>query len=270
MDITGASAFVSYDSILLRHAEPVDRAYLLLHGLTASPLQFATFGRLLFDRGANVFIPRLPHHGYGDRLTAALQDLTIAELRGFAEESYVRTSALAGNVRVVGFSVGGMLAAWIGQRYPVDRATAVAPFLGVAWIPPRFTARAARFALRVPNRYLWWNPLERERQLPVHGYPRFPTHAVAVAAKLGQELLREAAERAPAARDVQVVVNASEAAVSNSAARALARSWARTTHQRIVLHRVKGLPASHDIIEPLRHADIVRRIYPALIELVDR
>jgi len=268
--VTGASDFVSYDSILLKHAAPAPRAYVLFHGLTASPPQFAAFGRLLFDRGADVFIPRLPHHGYGDRLTSALEYLTVAELRAFARESVETALGLARDVRVVGFSVGGLLAAWIGQRHPVTRATAIAPFLGLSWFPPQLTATAASLLLRFPNRYLWWDPLRREGLMPAHGYPRFPTHAIAVAAQLGQELMREAALRAPAAGDVQIVLNASEAAVSNSAGRELARSWARTTHQRIVLHQVKGLPASHDIIEPLRHPAIVRRVYPALVDLVDR
>jgi alpha-beta hydrolase superfamily lysophospholipase len=270
VDITEASGFVSYDSILLRHATPARRVYVLFHGLTASPRQFETFGRLLFDRGADVFIPRLPHHGYGDRLTSALRNLTADELRAFAEESYARACTFGGSVRAVGFSVGGLLAAWLGQRRPLERATAISPFLGVSWIPHGLTARAARFALRVPNRFVWWDPILRERLMPEHGYPRFPTHAVAVSAQLGQELLRDAAERAPAAHDVQIVLNTSEAAVNNSAATALARSWARSTRQRIVLHRVKGLPASHDIIEPMRHSAIVRHVYPALLDLVDR
>jgi alpha-beta hydrolase superfamily lysophospholipase len=261
---------VSYDSILLRHDLPVRRAYVLFHGLTASPLQFEAFGRLLFDRGANVFIPRLPHHGYGDRMTPALEKLTSAELLEFGETAYERASELADEVCAIGFSVGGLIAAWVGQRRPVRRATAIAPFLGLAWLPRGLTEAAAWLALRVPNRYLWWDPVQRERLLPEHGYPRFPTHAVAVAAQLGADLLRAAGARAPAARDVQIVLNASESAVSNSAARALALAWARSTHQPGVLHRMLGLPASHDIIEPLRYPALVRRVYPALLALVDR
>ena len=270
VDITGPSGYVSYDSILSVHAEPVRRVFLLLHGLTASPLQFAALGDILFDRGANVFIPRLPHHGYGDRLTTALEALTARELEEFAIESYTRAAELGDEVVVVGFSLGGLLAAWIGQEFPVARATAIAPFLGVSWIPNGWTSTVARVALRVPNRFLWWNPIRRAGLLPIHGYPRFPTHAIAQSVALGQTLLAAAARKRPAARDVQVVLNTSEAAVNNSSARVLARSWSRHLNGRIVLHRVKGLPASHDIIEPLRHPAIVRRLYPALIDLVDR
>ncbi len=270
MDITGSSAVVSYDSIVLRHDAPVPRVYLLFHGLTATPLQFEAFGRLLFDRGADVFIPRLPRHGYADRMTPALADLSAAELRDFAGASYAHARAMAGEVVVAGFSVGGLLAAYVGQHFPVHRATAIAPFMGIHGLPPSLTAATAGLLLATPNRFVFWDPRVRENLLPAHGYPRFSTHALAQAALLGQDLLRTARSERPAATGVAIVLNASESAVSNAAARGLARSWALTTQQRIVLHHVKGLPVSHDIIEPLRHPTIVRRVYPPLIELVAR
>jgi alpha-beta hydrolase superfamily lysophospholipase len=261
---------VSHDSILLTRGEPAPRAYLLLHGLTASPLQFAELGRLLFERGANVSIPRLPRHGLSDRLTTQLENLSAGELRAFARASTAHAQTLGIRLTVVGFSVGGLLAAWIGQNIAVDRITALAPFLGLVWLPRRLTARAARVALQLPNRFVWWDPIRRERHLPAHGYPRFPTHALAQAATLAQEVMGEAETAAPAARDVQVVVNASEAAVSNRAARRLAGLWSAHTGGRIVLHRLKGLPLSHDIVEPLRSPHIARPVYAALIDLVER
>ncbi len=266
---TSASSFVSHDSILFTHGRRTPRAFVLLHGLTASPQQFESFGQLLFARGSNVFIPRLPRHGLADRMTTELQGLTGAELVAFANESVATASALGERVVVVGFSVGGLVAAWIGQNLPVERVTAISPFLGVAWIPHALTARAARVALAMPNQFWWWNPLVRERMLPAHGYPRFATHAVAEAARLGNDLLAAALEHAPRAGDVQIVLNASESTVNNSAARELARSWQRHTRT-IVLHRLRGLPLSHDIIEPLLGSGLTSHVYPALAELVDR
>ncbi len=261
---------VSHDSIILRHRGRTARAFLLLHGLTASPLQFEAFGRLLFERGSNVFIPRLPRHGLADRLTTELEDLTAEELRAFADESAAFAATLGERLVVVGFSLGGLLSAWIGQHVAVERATCIAPFLGVAWIPRALTARAARFTLAMPNQFWWWNPVRRERMLPVHGYPRFATHAVAHAVTLAHELLAHARAQPPAADDVQIVLNASESTVSNPAALALARAWRAHRPEHVVLHRLHGLPPSHDIIEPLRSPRIVRRIYPKLVALVDR
>lgn len=270
MDVTGAPDFVSHDSILLSHGAPTPRAYLLLHGLTASPRQFESFGRLLHERGANVFIPRLPRHGLSDRLTTALEDLTAGELSAFAAESAARAAALGTGLRVVGFSVGGLLAAWIGQHVAVEWATSIAPFLGIAWVPHGLSGRMAHLALRVPNQFWWWDPIRRERQMPEHGYPRYATHAVAHAVRLAHDVLAEAEKTPPRARHLQVILNANESTVNNPTARRLAAAWAKHRRGEVVLHHLKGLPASHDIIEPLRAPGIVDKVYPALIDLVDR
>jgi dienelactone hydrolase len=237
--------------------------------LTASPRQFEAFGRILYDRGSNVFIPRLPRHGLADRMTTTLAHLTAEELLAFAFEAVAATAPLGDEVTVVGFSVGGLLSATIGQHVAVARSVSIAPFLGVWWLPPRLTPRAARIALLAPNQFWWWDPRLRERQLPEHGYPRFATHAVAHAAALAGRLLNAAAGARPAAAAVRIVLNEREMTVSNRAARQLARLWAASSPERTVLLRLKGLPPSHDIIEPMRSPQIVRAVYPPLIDLVD-
>lgn len=270
VEITSSPDFVSHDSILLTHGYPTPRAFVLLHGLTASPRQFVAFGEMLFARGSNVFIPRLPRHGLSDRLTTELEGLTADELRDFALATVETARALGDAIVVVGFSVGGLLAAWIGQHLAIERATCIAPFLGVAWIPHAFTARVARATLAMPNQFWWWNPLVRERMMPAHGYPRFATHAVAQAARLAGEVLASARVGGPAASDVQIVLNASESTVSNGAARDLARRWQAHRPDGIVLYQLHGLPPSHDIIEPERSSALTDRVYPTLVRLVDR
>ena len=267
MDITEPQNFVSHESILFTHGVRTQRAYVLFHGLTASPLQFEAFGRLLFDREANVYIPRLPHHGHGDRLTTALQDLTAAELRTFAVEALERARDHGDEIVVAGFSVGGLLSAWLGQHHAVARSVSIAPFLGIAFVPHIWTARVARLALRAPNQFWWWDPVLRERLGPAHGYPRFPTHAVAQVAMLADELLDDARDAKPATSDLHIVLNASETTVNNAAGRQLAAHWTRRGRGARV-HRLAGFPPSHDIIEPLRSPKIVRQLYPRLLDIV--
>ncbi len=270
VDITGSPVFVSHDSILLSHGHATPRAFVLFHGLTASPRQFLAFGEMLFARGSNVIIPRLPRHGLSDRLTTELEGLTADELRAFARATVATAQALGDAIVVVGFSVGGLLAAWIAQNFEIEGATCIAPFLGVSWIPHALTARAARATLAMPNQFWWWNPLVRERMMPAHGYPRFATHAVAQAVRLAGEVFTSARESGPQARDVQIVLNASESTVSNAAARDLARIWQARRTDGIVLHQLHGLPPSHDIIEPDRSSALAARVYPTLVRLVDR
>jgi alpha-beta hydrolase superfamily lysophospholipase len=270
VDVTDPRRFVSYDSILLSHGAPRPRAYVLLHGMSASPLQFAEFASRLYARGANVYVPRLPQHGFEDRMSTALGDLTARELRTFARDSVAAAYDLGTEVHVVGFSLGGLLAAWIAQTMEVARVTAIAPFLGVAGLPRRFTPGAAEFALRAPNAMLWWNPLLRERLGPAHGYPRFATHAVAQASRLASGLFALAAVEAPRASEIAIVLNAFETTVNNRAARRLAWEWAREARQRTHLYRMKGLGPAHDIIEPMRSPENIRRVYPPLVDLVAR
>src|ERR1051325_7969898 len=49
-------------TLLLTHGARTRRAFVLLHGLTDSPRQFASLADSLFAGGANVIVPRLPHH----------------------------------------------------------------------------------------------------------------------------------------------------------------------------------------------------------------
>lgn len=258
---------VCYDSILSTHGAPTQRAYLLLHGLTASPRQFEAFGRLLFERGSNVSIPCLPRHGYGDRLTTELRYLTAGELRLFAERALAAAQPLGDELVVVGFSAGGLLSAWLAQHHAVARSVSIAPFLGVPFLPARLTGVAARAVLLAPNRFVWWDPILRERLGPAHGYPRFPTHAVAQATLLARDLLADAQRAAPRTADLRIVLNARESTVSNATARRLATLWSRRRAQVKVQH-LRGLPLSHDIIEPLRRGGLAGRVYPTLLDVV--
>jgi alpha-beta hydrolase superfamily lysophospholipase len=246
------------------------KVFVLLHGLTSSPPQFVELGQMLHERGANVLIPRLPRHGQENRLSDILEGLTRHELTAFATRTLAEARAMGERVIVIGFSLGGLIALWMAQHESVDRVVAVAPFLGVIWLPQRWSAFAAAFTLRLPNRFVWWNPFVRERQMPAHGYPRYPTHAVAQMYLMASELFDDARKSGPATREIMLVINDRELAVSNRISRRLARMWQTHGNVRIETHRLRGLPPSHDIIEPLRSPEIARSIYPTLVELADR
>jgi hypothetical protein len=52
-----STAVANGRSILMTHGAPAARVYVLLHGFTDAPTQFATVGAHLFADGANVYIP---------------------------------------------------------------------------------------------------------------------------------------------------------------------------------------------------------------------
>lgn len=251
-------------SLLLDHGRRTSRVVLLLHGLTAAPRQFLAFGALLHRAGDTVVIPRLPFHGHDDRLDETLAHLRRDHLRTFADAALELAADFGERAVVLGFSVGGLLAAWLAQHRRVHRVVAVAPFLGFAGVPRPLATPGALLARRLPNVFVWWDPTRRERPAPAHGYPRYATHAVAEAYALGRDLLAAAATEAPRTRDIVVVRNASETAVRNRTMRLLAKRWNARAPGCVREHRIDGLPPSHDVIEPSRSPRLAARVYPVL------
>jgi pimeloyl-ACP methyl ester carboxylesterase len=254
---------------LLVHGEVRPVATVLFHGISASPEQFVRFAHELHARGHNVIVPRLPRHGHRNRLTAALARLQADDLRAFADDSIALAQGLGEQVVVAGFSLGGLLTTWIAQRYPVARAVAIAPFFGMSWMPNRLIEPFTDLILKMPNVFGWWNPIERERQLPEHGYPRYSSHAVGQALLLGREVFAHAGD-AMAARELILVMNAKEAAVNNRAVRKLAELLHPAPGGHVEQVILTGTPLSHDIIEPLRRPKVAGQVFPELLGLIDR
>jgi alpha-beta hydrolase superfamily lysophospholipase len=255
-------------SMLFAHGGPTARAVLFLHGLTASPMQVYGLARRLHANGDSVLVPRLPGHGARDRLTTQLRDLRAHELIDAAYEALAIARGLGATVVVAGFSLGGLLGAWLAQHERFDYLVAIAPFLGVATLPGAATAALAATLRTLPNAFLWWNPVKRGRLMPDHGYARFPTHAIAEALGIATELRALARTAAPATRRITLVTNESETAVNNGAARTLAAAWSAHDGITVELHRMTGLPPSHDIIESLRPGTVARRAYRTLLPIL--
>jgi pimeloyl-ACP methyl ester carboxylesterase len=197
--------------------------------------------------------------------------MNAAQLEACTNDALAITRGLGERVNVAGFSLGGLLTAYLGQFAQIDRAVAISPFLGVSWIPNVFRLRVARWVLSRPNRFFWWDPFLRERQLPEHGYPRFATHAVAHGLTIAHEVLEASLTRAPLAQELVLVVNPRDSAVNKRAIVRLAERWRRTKPHAVTIHRLTGTPLFlHDIIEPKRSPAVAERVSAVLVELIDR
>ena len=237
--------------------------------MSASPAQFERIARDLFERGHNVIVPRLPHHGHANPLSTALERLRPDDLYDAVVDYVAIARELGDRVTVAGFSLGGLLTAWIAQHYAIERAVPIAPFFGVSVIPNRMMSTVAEWLLRMPNRFQWWNPILRERRVSVTGYPRYTTHAIAHSYRIARSLLDEAKTAQPLAERVMIVANATEVAVNNYAIRQLYKSWRRLRPGSIELARIVGLPLSHDIVSPLRPWRLADRAHPHLLNAID-
>src|SRR6266568_6232434 len=145
-------------SISFEHGHATPRAVVFLHGITSSPCQFRQLGQLFFSRGYNVLIPRMPRHGYLDRLTDDPARLTRTDFEAYVNAAVDASRGLAEHLTIVGLSVGGVLAAWCAQtRADVDLAVAIAPAFAPYAVPLRLMTMLARFVRTVPNLMAWWD-----------------------------------------------------------------------------------------------------------------
>jgi len=110
---------------LLEHGRPTEQVFVLMHGLSNCPAQFAELGRLLFERGHNVVIPRIPYHGEQDRLATDWARLTAGDMLDAGNQAVDLARSLGDKTTAAGFpsmarQLPGWLrtgAIWIGQFF---------------------------------------------------------------------------------------------------------------------------------------------------------
>ena len=237
---------------LFSHGMQTEHVIVLLHGFTTCPEQFNDLGKQYFEAGYNVLIPRLPYHGLTDRMTNALADLTAEKLVAFGDRVIDIAHGLGKQVSVMGISGSGTLICWLAQnRADIDFACAIAPLFGLAFIPPMFTMLFERIALLLPNFYLWWDPRTKaENPYSIfYAYPGYPSRALFEIMRLGMITRAQAEKTAPAAKNIVMVINESEPAVSNAEIARLLQLWKKrgaTNLSESYFEKEMKLP--HDII----------------------
>ena len=105
-------------TVLLTHGHRTTHVIVLLHGLTNCPAQFDSLARMVFANGANVLVPRLPHHGFADRMTDELARVDARELCAFTDRVLDAAHGLGDTVTVAGLSIGGVMTAWAATSLP--------------------------------------------------------------------------------------------------------------------------------------------------------
>lgn len=123
-------------SRLMTHGEQTDKVYVLIHGWTNSPRQFVELGELLFERGNNVLILRLPYHGFLSGSVGGLRNVTPENLSAYGDQTVDIAAGLGEQVEVIDLSVGGAVTSWIAQNRPdVKRVMLIPPLFGLDHLP---------------------------------------------------------------------------------------------------------------------------------------
>lgn len=255
---------------LTRAGADADQCVVLLHGITSSPIQFRELADLFFARGFNVLVPRMPHHGYRDRLTRDQSHLSRDEMLDWLDHVIAAGHQLGRHVSVVGLSVSGTLAAWAyATRTDVDVAVPIAPTFAPAGVPIHLVPALARLTLLLPNMLVWWDPRVRDRLRNPAGYPRFATHPMAAAFLLGADVFARADRVAPRGRSAVVITNPRDMAVSSRATRAVVERWQRHPGARVDHVQLDArIGRLHDVVGPYQPGARPDYVYPVILDAV--
>lgn len=257
---------------LLTHGARTRRVVVLLHGLTNCPAQCESLGRLVYARGANVLIPRLPRHGFADRMTDELARAEAGEFSAFTDRVLDAAAGLGDSVTVAGLSIGGVMAAWAGQnRADVARAVVIAPMIAWTKAPgAQLSAALVRAGNALPNAFVWWDDA-RKQDLPgpKHVYPRFASRSVAASMLLGAAVMTEAKRRPPACRSLVMITVGGDIAADNGSARDLVRAWrARGAPEVQTYEFPAALRLNHDVVDPEQVGGNPALTYPVLASFI--
>lgn len=251
---------------LLDHGERRPLAVVLFHGLTNHPGQYAAFAPLLHERGANVYVPRMPYQGYKDRMTKALAALTAEELLAATYDAVDIARGLGERVAVLGISAGGLQCAYVAQyREDVAVSVPVAPDFAILQLPYGLSKTVGWLMLHVPNFFMWWDPRIRQAQRPATAYPQFPTHALAQTLRIGDAVYKAARQTKARAAQITTIVNRADPAVCNEATEEVVTEWRGLRKDGIEYVVLQNLPENHDIIDPDNPHAATDVVYPKLI-----
>jgi esterase/lipase len=253
------------ESIILVHGHRTPRAIVLFHGFGNSPREFRQLAQTLYDDGDNVFVPRMRHHVARGPKTDDLSRMTAEALRDVADASIDLASGLGDTVVVLGFSLGGDLAAWTAQFRPeVYRAVIVSPALGLARVSTVGTTPMMNLTLRLPN----YSNNKGSDSLRPDIVPGWSTRGVAQMLRLGAAVRRRADRHGPLARDIRVVVNGNDHTVNRSAIDELVAQWSARGGRVSMFELPDSLRLPHDIVDPQELSGDTAKTYPVFVALL--
>ena len=254
---------------LLTHGKKVQRVIILVHGYTNCPAQFGQLGQQFYERGYNVLIAPLPHHGLADRINDEQGQLTGKELAAYADQVVDIAHGLGEHVDMAGLSAGGVVTAWAAQyRSDLDIAMIISPAFGFQQIPTRLTAPVMNITALLPDSFTWWDPNLKENVAPFHTYPRYSKHALAQIMRLGFAVQVKSWVSMPAAHRIIMVTNANDTSVNNMLTAEVVHRWQRSGLKVETYEFPLSLGLDHDLIDPDQPHQSVDLVYPQLIDLI--
>jgi alpha-beta hydrolase superfamily lysophospholipase len=268
----GAQVHARAHTLLFTHGAATRRVVVWFHGYTDSPNQFARLAQLCFERGWNVLVPRMPHHGLSDPLTPDTALLTAEMLARSADEALDIAAGLGQQVVVGGLSMGGVIAGWLAQqRREVALAVLLAPAFGAYVIPAPLTRLVGEVYARLPNTFQWWDPRVKEGiKQPEISYPRYAMRGVAAFIRLGYAM-QDLAHHTPAtAKRICVITTETDTAINQAMVEHVVKLW-QAQGVPVQTHRFPAaLGLDHNFVDPGHPRQRVDIPYPVILSALEQ
>jgi len=241
-------------SKLEHHGQPTDDVYVLFHGFTNCPAQWSHIARDLHAQGANVLVPLAAGHGRADLSPEALTELSAAEITAWVRECVEIASGLGRCVRVVGFSFGGVCAAWAGFNLDeVNEVVLLAPAFMPYGYPVSIAHWLPKYIKITPERYVWWDPIRRGRMVgSPYSYRRLSRRGLGEVFELGLHVWHGEPRRTSKLEFARLVLNDRDLAVgARAATEAFNTAIAPLARRSEIVHLGAEHRFPHDFIDPL-------------------
>lgn len=254
-------------TILMTHGTTAPRVYVLLHGWTDGPPQFAAVGAHLFADGANVYIPRLPHHAERVSPLRAIAKIRSDELAQFADSTAEIARGLGDTIVVVGLSAGGVLAGWIAQFHPeVQRAVLIAPAIAPGRVSDDQGEGIVKLASKLPDIERMTAPMDTVRPENING---ITTRGLAELLTLGRRVHENAETSPPAVRDIVFLLNETDRTVNEEASLDLAQRWMDRGAGVWAYRFTTAAKLPHNVLELTTYGGNTEVVYP-IVEALAR
>jgi pimeloyl-ACP methyl ester carboxylesterase len=248
----------------------------MYHGISNTPYQFKKLGLFFHKNGFNVFIPRMPYHGYKDKLTKDLGKLTSLDIENFSKETFQLAEGLGDQVYIMGLSAGGVVGTWIGQKYPAKKIIIIAPAMSVPTLPDVLQKATISLGKKMSGVHFWWvKPLSLSASPQAHplpkgnrAYPRVSLGALSQFWGMGLEIIKTVDKFHTAVDSFILVTNENDVTTSKFVINLISKTWNGSKKMKFK-HFVfgKNLKLPHDLIDPTEPGGNIKYVYPILYEL---
>jgi pimeloyl-ACP methyl ester carboxylesterase len=255
---------------LLSHGAITAKSIVLLHGYSNCPRQFHQIATTLFELCYNVIVPRMPYHGLRTRTPSSFHQLTIEDLLFTTYEAIDIARGLGLHVTVLGFSLGGTVAAWVAQeRDDIDLALLLSPVFGLRPLPSYARRAVINLLTWLPPWFRWWNPKRRgEIDGPRHAYAWYSSRGIALNMRLGLLVAQRAKHKPAGARRIVLLNNPSDPLTDCAVALKVVANWRALGGDVHVEEFDRALDLPHDIVDPAQPHAQPELIYPFIYRLL--